>query len=308
MSVRAAFIGLGIMGQPMALHLLDPQVAPGVELVVYNRTRSRTEPLRAAGARVAESPREAADAADVIFTMVTDDAALRAVTGGSDGLLAGLRPGSLVVDHSTVSRVVTLELAREAEARGATWCDAPVTGGDAGAREGTLTVMVGGPEEAYLRLLPLLRKTGRRILHVGATGQGQALKAISNMVSCLTLMASAEGIQLGLRAGLSLEALAEVMQHGSAASYELDKVLARFGREGYEPGFSVANRFKDLELALGLARELGQPVPLASAAEPHYRSWRAMHGELDESSYILALGPDRPRPGPEPQGGEPAAG
>ncbi|MDI3298144.1 MAG: NAD(P)-dependent oxidoreductase [Bacillota bacterium] len=294
--VRAAFVGLGIMGQAMALNLLRKPGGPEVELAVYNRTPARAEPLRAAGARVAASPREAAEGAEFVFTMVSDDAALRAVATGPEGFLAGVAAGSVIVDHSTVSRALTLELAREAAARGAAWCDAPVTGGDVGAREGSLTIMVGGPQEAFRRALPLLEKTGRRILHVGATGQGQALKAVSNMVSCLTLMASAEGIQLGLRAGLSLEALAEVMQHGSAASYELDKMLARFAREGYRPGFSVANRFKDLELALALARELGQPVPLASAAEPPYRSWREAHGELDESSYILALGADHPRP------------
>lgn len=296
MSVRAAFIGLGIMGQAMALNLLRGPEPPEVELTVYNRTPGRAEPLAAAGARVAATPRAAAEGAEFVFTMVSDDAALRAVATGGEGFLAGLGPGSLVVDHSTVSRRLTLELAAEAARRGAAWCDAPVTGGDVGAREARLTIMVGGPEEAYRRALPLLRKTGRRILRVGETGQGQALKAVSNLVSCLTLMASAEGIQLGLRAGLGLEALAEVMQNGSAASYELDKMLERFGREGFRPGFSVANRFKDLELALELARELEQPVPLASAAEAPYGAWREGHGELDESSYILSLGPDRPRP------------
>ncbi|CAB1129795.1 6-phosphogluconate dehydrogenase [Candidatus Hydrogenisulfobacillus filiaventi] len=282
---QAAFIGLGIMGGAMARNL----VTRGVELVVYNRTRSRTEPLAALGAAVAETPRQAAAAAPVVFVMVTDDQALEAVTLGADGILSGIAEGGVIVDHSTVSPGLTRSLAARAAAQGVQWVDAPVTGGDQGAREATLTIMAGGEVAAFQRVRPLLGLMGRRILHVGPVGMGQTLKLVSNLVSGLTLMAAAEGLRLGLRAGLRLDAMEEVMMHGSARSYELEKLLGRLKAGDWTPGFSVDNRLKDLELAVGLAEALGQSIPLSRTAVAAYRAWRDTGaGGRDEASYVLA--------------------
>lgn len=278
------FVGLGIMGRAMAGNLLKHQ-----PLVLYNRTAARAAELASAGAgaTVAGSPAEVAGRTTVVFTMVTDDDALEAVVTGPNGILEGIRPGALVVDHSTVSPAVTRRLAALVAERGGAWCDAPVTGGDVGARNGTLTIMVGGAEADFARALPYLQQMGRRILHVGAVGQGQALKLISNMVSALNLMAAAEGVRMGLEAGLSLDALDTVMTNGSAESYELAKVLDRLRRQDFAPGFSVANRFKDLALAVDLAGALSYPVPLAEAALPVYRQHRdSGFADLDEASYI----------------------
>lgn len=287
MSSNLGFVGLGIMGQAMALNVMRP----GEGLSVYNRTQSRTVPLKALGATVAASPREVAEASSVVFLMVTDDEALSAVTGGPEGLFAGAHAGLVIVDHSTVSPTMTRQLADQAEALGASWCDAPVTGGDVGARQATLTMMVGATEDDFHRIEPLLQRMAKRILRVGGVGQGQSLKLVANMVSALNLMAAAEGLQFGLHQGLALEDLATVLNFGSAASFEVTKVLERYRTEDYSPGFSVANRLKDFRLALKLAEETGFSADMASGAMEFYQK-HAQDGfmDQDESSYVLRWG------------------
>lgn len=281
--IGLGFIGTGIMGRPMVEHLLAHQA-----VTVYNRTRAKTQGLLELGAHVVSTPKEVGQKARLIFIMVTDDAALKAVTYGEEGLLAGLASGSIIVDHSTVSVELTRRLAQEASQIGVTWCDAPVTGGDVGAREATLTIMVGGPESTFDTIKPYLERLGRRIVYVGQVGQGQALKVVSNLVSALNLMAAAEGLRLGQEAGLSVEAMDAVMSHGSAQSFEVSKMVDRFGRQDYKPGFSVANRFKDLGLARELAGALGHSIPLADQGYELYAEHVARgHQGLDESSYIL---------------------
>lgn len=277
------FIGTGIMGRAMVEHLLAHQA-----VTVYNRTRAKTQGLEELGANLVSTPREVGQQASLIFIMVTDDAALQSVMYGDEGLLAGLTPGSTIVDHSTVSVDLTRRLAREVGQIGATWCDAPVTGGDVGARDATLTIMVGGPASTFEMIAPYLQRLGRRIVYVGDVGQGQALKVVSNLVSALNLMAAAEGLRLGIEAGLSIEAMDAVMSHGSAQSFEVSKMVDRFGRQDYKPGFSVANRFKDLGLARELARSLGHSIPLADQGYKLYAEHVARgYQSLDESSYIL---------------------
>lgn len=281
--MRLGFIGTGIMGRPMVEHLLAKK-----PVSVYNRTAAKTKGLQELGATVVGTPGDVGRMASLIFIMVTDDAALESVMQGTDGLLNQVTPGTLIVDHSTVSVALTRRLAKEVQERGATWCDAPVTGGDIGAQRATLTIMVGGPKEAFNTIHPYLKRIGQRIEHVGDVGQGQALKVISNLVSALNLMAAAEGIRLGREAGLSLEAMDAVMSHGSAQSFEVSKMLDRYGRQDYRPGFSVANRLKDLGLARDLARSLGQSIPLGDQGYDLYADHLSQgHQALDESSYIL---------------------
>jgi 3-hydroxyisobutyrate dehydrogenase-like beta-hydroxyacid dehydrogenase len=290
--LQVGFIGLGVMGQAMATNL----VRAGHTLTVFNRTRARTDPLAALGARVAGSPREAAHAADVVIVMVTDDRAVEAVTLGDDGALAGMAPGTLLVDMSTISPRTTRRLAQEAAQRGVTWVDAPVTGGDRGAREGTLTIMVGGPREAFVRLEPLLHVMGQRIVHVGDVGMGQSLKLVGNLISGLTLLAASEGVRLAEAAGVSREAIEAVLPYSSARSYELDKVLEHWRTADWTPGFSVANRTKDLRLAVEMAEQAHFPMALAAVG---YQVW-AVHadtaGPEDETSILKRWGPVTPMP------------
>lgn len=280
---RLGFVGLGVMGQPMAQHLQEKH-----PLTVYNRTASRAQPLlRQEGAVWAASARQTAERSDILFLMLKNDEAVAAVTGGPQGVLAGIRPGMVIVDHSTISPALTRRLAKQVAAQGGEWIDAPVTGGDSGAQAGTLTIMVGGTEEGFRRILPLLQLEGSRILRVGDVGQGQTLKLVANLVSAINLMAACEGLQLGLALGLDVGALATVMENGSAQSFELAKVLDRFRRQDYEPGFSVDNRYKDLRLAITLAQNRGFPADMGQVADKLYGSHRASgFSQEDETSYI----------------------
>ena len=276
------FIGLGVMGQPMALHLVSEY-----PLVVFNRTPMRMEPLLEKGASRAPTAEALAQTCSTIFLMVKNDQALAEVVEGPKGVLAGLRPGTLLVDHSTVSPDITRRLAAKVWEKGSEWIDAPVTGGDIGARQATLTIMVGGRVEAFRRAQPFLQRLGRHIIHVGEVGQGQTLKVVANLVSAINLMAAAEGLAMGLAQGLSLSDLATVMQTGSAQSFELGKLLERISEHRFNPGFSVENRYKDLKLAWDLAIQQGFPPALAKVAEELYRQhYQAGFGAEDESSYI----------------------
>lgn len=276
---RIGFVGLGVMGQPMALHL-----AHHGPLAVYNRTPERMEPLLAAGAEAAGSPGEIGERCAIVFLMLKDDDAVQAVAGS---LLSLVTPGTLIVDHSTISPSLTRRLAEQASAVGAEWLDAPVTGGDMGARAASLTIMVGGSGRAFDRVEPYLKLMGKRIVHVGDVGQGQSLKLVANLVSAVNLMAASEGIQMGRRLGLSLADMETVMQHGSAQSFELGKVLERWSTGNYAPGFSVDNRHKDLRLAMDLAVEAKFKADLGTRAEQLYRQHKESgFATEDETSYI----------------------
>ncbi len=280
--MRIGFVGLGVMGQPMALNLLKA----GHDLQVYNRTASRAEPLVAAGARWAATPRDAAAGSDVTITMVTDDQAVRAVALGPEGVLAGASRGSVVMDMSTISPDTTRSLAEEAAGRGVIWLDAPVTGGDVGAREGTLTIMVGGPRPAFEEVRPVLEAMGKRIVYVGESGLGQSLKLVGNLISGMTLLASAEGLRLGEAAGIPLATMAEVLPYSSAQSFELAKALDRWTRRAFEPGFSVANRTKDMRLAVEMAETVNFIPALGAVAFQVWAVHAARYGSQDEASIL----------------------
>ncbi|MGC8486669.1 MAG: NAD(P)-dependent oxidoreductase [Clostridia bacterium] len=278
--MRIGFVGLGVMGQAMALNL----VKGGHTLRVYNRTPGRADILLAAGAERAETPAAAAAGADVTIVIVTDDRAVRAVAEGDSGVLAGAARGSLVVDMSTISPETTRALNEAADARGITWLDAPVTGGDIGAREGTLTIMVGGSKDAFGRVKPVLDLMGRRVVYIGDSGLGQTMKLVGNFISGLTLMVAAEGVRLGEAAGLTLDQMNEVLPFSSAQSFELGKIIDRWGRRVFDPGFSVANRTKDMRLAVEMAEELNFALALGAVGFQFWAGHAARHPSLDESS------------------------
>ncbi len=284
--MEVGFVGLGVMGRYMAANLMRA----GHSVTVYNRTAGRAEELAALGARVAGSPREAAKGSDAVITIVTDDAAVLAVSEGQDGVLAGLSEGALLIDMSTISPATARRVAEAAKAVGAGYLDAPVTGGDIGARDGTLTIMAGGRAEDFKAAMPVLQAMGKRIVRIGEAGDGQTMKLVANLVSGLTLMVAAEGIALGLKLGLPLDLLNEVLPNSSAQSFEVRKLLDRYGEDAWLPGFSVQNRLKDLRLAVEMARASGVALPLAVPALERYAAHaQEGAGELDESSYLRRL-------------------
>jgi 3-hydroxyisobutyrate dehydrogenase-like beta-hydroxyacid dehydrogenase len=251
------FVGLGTMGARMVERLL----AAGHHVTGWNRTRSRAEPLLERGLHWADSPRAVTERSDFVFTMVTDTAALRQVLGGPDGILAGLRPGQVYVDMSTVSPAASRELAREVEATGACMLDAPVSGSVVTLTEGNLSIMVGGDPEAFERVAPVLRDIGPRVTHVGPNGQAALMKVATNLGLAVQMLAFSEAVLLAEKGGISREVAVDVLTHSVIASpmvkYRGPFVLG----QPDEAWFDVDMMRKDLLLALELGRELDVPLP-----------------------------------------------
>jgi 2-hydroxy-3-oxopropionate reductase len=251
------FIGLGVMGRPMASNLLEA----GSDVVVHSRSPGPVDELVAAGARRGSSPRDVAAQTEATILMLPDDEAVGTVVEGPEGVLAGAREGHLLVDMSTVSPDQDRRLAEAADRQGVAMLDAPVSGGDAGAREGTLSIMVGGTEDALEGARPLLEVLGKTIVHVGPSGSGQVVKACNQVVVALTIEAVAEGLVLGSKAGVDPERIAEVLAGGLAGSKVLEMRGPNMLAHSYEPGFTIDLHHKDLGIAVRTAREHGVSLP-----------------------------------------------
>ena len=261
----------------------------GHSLTVWNRTASRADELVAAGARLAKNPREVAEASDFLLTMVSDPPALESVLWGQgdEGALAGLRSGSIYVDSSTVSPQLTRQISKICAERGVRFLDAPVTGGDWGAREGNLVFMVGGDEEALREAEPILKVMGKKIFHLGPNGAGQTVKLGMNALLALQVEAIAEAIALVTKAGLNGEQLLEVMQASMARSGLLDLKTPLMLKGDFKPSFPLRLMHKDLGLALDLANQLGVALPTTAAAREVYSSVKgAAQQDLDYSAVI----------------------
>lgn len=263
---KIGLIGLGLMGRPMGLNLLKA----GYALTVWNRTASRAEPLVAAGARLAASPREVAEAADVLFTIVSDPPALEEVLWGKDGVLGGLRRGSIYVDSSTVSPALARKVAAACAERGARFLDAPVTGGTWGAEKGELLFMVGGEAATLAEVEPVLGVLGKRWFHLGAHGAGQTIKLAMNLILALQVGALAEALALVTGAGIQGEKLVEVLQSSMARAPVLDVKAPLLLKGEYAPSFPLRLMHKDLGLALDLGNQLGVALPATAAAREVY--------------------------------------
>ncbi len=279
---RVGFIGLGIMGGPMAKNLL----AAGYEVVVYNRTPSKAKELVALGASAARSPREVAERSDVVLSIVTDSPDVEEVALGEQGVLQGIAPGGLYIDMSTISPAVARKVARAFEAKGAAMLDAPVSGGDKGAREGTLSIMVGGSEAAFEAALPVLGALGRNIVHVGGPGMGQTVKLCNQVICGLNLLAAAEGLALAAKAGADVEKVLQVVTEGAAGSWILKNLGPKMAAGDYAPGFMVKLQLKDLRLALEEAGGLSLPLPGTALVQQLFRCVEAM-GAGDEGTQAL---------------------
>lgn len=262
MPANVALLGLGLMGKPMGFNLLNK----GIPLTVWNRTAARADDLVAAGARRAATPREAAASADVVITIVSDPPALESVLWGSDGVLAGLRPGSVLVDSSTVTPALARRAAAACAERGCEFLDAPVTGGTWGAEKGELVFMVGGKAEVLERVAPVLAAMGKQWMHMGPHGAGQVIKIATNLILVLQTVATAEALALVRGAGLPGEKLAEVMQASMGRSKLIDVKLPMMLEDRYTPSFPLRLMNKDVGLALELGAEAGVKMPAASTA------------------------------------------
>ena len=269
-SPRIGFIGLGLMGRPMAMNLLKA----GHSLTVWNRTSSRARELVAAGATLAKNPREAAAASDILFTIVSDPPALEEVLwgqqGNNDGAMAGLRPGSIYIDSSTVAPALTRRVAAVCAEHGVRYLDAPVTGGDWGAREGNLVFMIGGGVDTLREVEAVLGVLGKKWFHLGPNGAGQTVKLAMNAILALQVGAMAEALALVNKAGLKGEQLIEVMQSSMARSGVLDIKAPLMVTGDFKPSFPLRLMHKDLGLALDLANQLGVALPATAAAREVY--------------------------------------
>jgi 3-hydroxyisobutyrate dehydrogenase-like beta-hydroxyacid dehydrogenase len=249
--MRVGFVGLGVMGSSMAGHLL----AGGHELTVYNRTVSRTQALVDAGARRAATPGEAARNAEAVFVCVRDTPDVVEVCLGVGGIAETAGRGTVVVDHSTISPKTARELAHEFAARGVEFLDAPVSGGDIGARNATLSIMVGGAEGALRRVEPLLRCMGKTIVHTGQPGSGQMTKLVNQVLVSLNNLAVCEALTLAKKNGLDAQKTLEAVSGGAAGSWQLSNMAPRMLKGDFKPGFSIDLQQKDLRLVLEAAEQ-----------------------------------------------------
>jgi len=265
-SRKIGLIGLGLMGRPMGMNLLKA----GFPLTVWNRTASRADELVAGGAKLAKSPREAAEASDVLLTMVSDPPALESVLWGEYGALESLKKGSTYIDSSTVSPELAKKIAAACKDRGIRFLDAPVTGGDWGAREGNLVFMIGGDKETFEDVESILRVMGKRFFLLGPNGAGQTIKVAMNAILALQVGAVAEAIGLITKAGLQGEQLLEVLQASMARSGLVDLKAPLMLKGDFKPSFPLRLMHKDLGLALDLANQLGVALPTTAAVREVY--------------------------------------
>jgi 3-hydroxyisobutyrate dehydrogenase-like beta-hydroxyacid dehydrogenase len=299
---KIGFVGLGSMGAPLAGRLL-----PGNQVQGTNRTKAKAGPLIEQGMIWRDTPREAALGADVVFSMVTDDAALAAITSGPDGILAGLRPGAVYVDMSTVSPQASRELARRVHWAGAAMIDAPVSGSVPAAGSGTLTIMAGGSEEAFGKVAPLLRRLGSNVTHVGGNGQGLLLKLAINISLAAQMLAFSEGLLLAERGGIDPGLAARAMTTSAIGSPMLQARAPLVLDLPERAWFDVQLMHKDIRLALQTARESGIPLPAAAAADGALSQAETLgfgHRDIAGLFQVLAAAAVAPAPG---GAGEPAA-
>lgn len=283
MTAVIGFLGLGVMGAPMARNLL----AAGHEVIAWNRSPAPLEELVKTGARGADGAAAVAAEADLVISIVSDDAALREVLGGPEGAIAAARPGSLLIDMSTVSPALARELAEEATARGVGFLDAPVSGGDVGARDGTLSIMVGGSAADVERARPIFEVLGSRLTHVGGAGAGQVAKACNQVLVAVIFGGLAEALVLGSKLGVDPAAILDAVGGGMAANRIMEVRRDNFLQHDFAPGFKVDLHHKDLEIALGASGEVDAPLPLTAEVQQMFRQLRAAgHGGEDDSALL----------------------
>ncbi|MDB5716583.1 MAG: 6-phosphogluconate dehydrogenase, NAD-binding [Sphingomonas bacterium] len=281
---RISFIGLGVMGAPMARHLH----AAGHQVTVYNRTRARAEVWVAAnGGSIADTPAAAAADADAVIACVGADPDLEAVTLRPDGCFRTMKPGTLFVDHTTVSARIARQLAAEGKDRGLLVLDAPVSGGQAGAENGTLAIMCGGTAKAFAAAEPLIQAYAGRIVHVGGAGAGQQAKMVNQICIAGAIQGVAEGLRFAQNADLDVAKVFEAISGGAAASWQMIHRWNTMAEDSFDFGFAVDWMRKDLGLALEEARANGASLPVAALVDQFYADVQALGGNRQDTSAIV---------------------
>jgi 3-hydroxyisobutyrate dehydrogenase len=289
--MNVAFLGLGVMGYPMAGHLLNKG---GHAVTVYNRTMAKAEAWvaehggKAATVNAARTPAEAAKGQDIVFACVGNDNDLRAVTIGKDGAFAAMGEGTIFVDHTTASADVARELHAAAKALGFDFIDAPVSGGQAGAQNGVLTVMCGGDEAPYAKAEPVIASFARMCKRLGPSGAGQLTKMINQICIAGLVQGLAEGLHFGQKAGLDIEAVVEVISKGAAGSWQMENRHKTMNNGQYEFGFAVDWMRKDLGIVLSEARRNGANLPVTALVDQFYAEVQAMGGSRWDTSSLMA--------------------
>ena len=280
------FIGLGLMGRPMAVNLHSA----GAEVVIHNRSRAVVDALAPQGLSPAHSPREVAQRARLVIVMATDTPAVEQIVVGPDGVASGIAPGGLVIDMGTTAVTATRDLAKALEARGAHYVDAPVSGGEIGAKAGTLSIMAGGSREAIARAMPCFEVMGANVTHVGDVGAGQIAKAANQVIVGLTIGAVAEALALARRAGADPAKVREALQGGFAASRILDVHGRRMIDGAFTPGGKATTQRKDMQQALDLAASIGLELPATTLSRDLYdRLIASGGGDLDHSGLYTII-------------------
>ena len=283
MSQRIGLIGLGIMGIPMSKNLLKADY----EVTIFNRTPSKMEELIREGAQGASSPREVAEKSQVTITMVTDSPDVEEVILGANGAIEGVKEGAIVIDMSTISPRVTRDIAARLTEKGAHMLDAPVSGGQWGAINGTLAIMVGGEEDIFEQCLPIFQALGKTITYTGTHGMGQTTKLINQILVANTMNGVAEALVFAAKAGADLEKTIEAVAGGAAGSWQLSNLWPRIIKGDFAPGFMVKLQQKDLRLILEVAREVNLSLPATSLVHRLYASLEA-EGRGEEGTQALA--------------------
>jgi 3-hydroxyisobutyrate dehydrogenase-like beta-hydroxyacid dehydrogenase len=283
--VRVGFVGLGVMGFPMAGHL----ARAGHEVTVYNRTAEKAARwVEAHHGRAVTSPADVGAACEIVFTCVGDDPDVRDVVAGPSGVLAGLAPGGIVVDHTTTSAALARELDGIAAAQGCRFLDAPVSGGQAGAEAGRLTVMVGGDEAAWTRAEPAIRAFAHQARRMGPSGAGQLTKMVNQISIAGLIEGLAEGLVFAQRAGLDTDAVLEVLSKGAGQSWQLEHRWTTMAERRFDFGFAVDWMRKDLRIAKEEAARVGAPLPVATLVDGYYADVQALGGSRWDTSSLVA--------------------
>ena len=285
MAVRVAFLGLGVMGYPMAGHL----VKAGYEVTVYNRTASKAEAwVEQYGGESRPTPAEATAGADFVLACVGNDDDLRQVCTGESGAFAGMKEGAVFVDHTTASAEVARELCAVAAEKGLGFLDAPVSGGQAGAENGVLTVMVGGDEAVYQQAEPVMNVYARSVKRLGESGAGQLTKMVNQICIAGLVQALSEGLHFAKKAGLDAEAVVDVISKGAAQSWQMENRYQTMLADDYDHGFAVDWMRKDLGICLNEARRNGASLPVTSLVDQFYSDVQKQGGSRWDTSSLLA--------------------
>ncbi len=283
---QVGFIGLGAMGKPMARNLMQA----GYALNVLTRTRSKSEDLVAAGAVWCNTPKEIAQKSEAVITMLPDTPDVEQVIAGKEGVFEGARPGMLIIDMSTISPIAARQLAQQAKTLGCDFLDAPVSGGDIGAQNATLSIMVGGDESAFQRALPIFQAMGKTILHMGESGAGQVTKAANQILAAINMAGTCEALVFAAKAGVDPVKVRQVLMGGAAYSRSLEFHGQRILERNFKPGFRLRLHRKDLDIAMAVGKEFGIVLPVtAQVREMMTAALNAGQGDWDNSSLVTLL-------------------